>query len=151
VWRFSSLETASLLDRLSASRMHLEDGMSEAGVTGRVNGYRALSLVISLLALTGWGAFAYAAHSSATTQHQLREEMTQVRQEMTQLKSSQEQLLAERDQARAQLVAAQQEVTALTKRLEEAQEKVSQTGNVRSPAASGRPERSPARTKRKSR
>jgi len=73
--------------------------MSEAGVTGRVNRYRALSLVMSLLALTGWGAFAYTAKSSATAQHQLREEVTQVRQEMAQLKSSQEQLLAERDQA----------------------------------------------------
>ena len=125
--------------------------MSEAGVTGRVNRYRVLSLVMSLLALTGWGAFAYAAHSSATVQHQLREEMTQVRQEMAELKSSQEQLLAERDQARAQLAAAQQEAVALTKRLEEAQEKASSTGSVRPPAALERPARSPTRTKRKSR
>jgi hypothetical protein len=46
--------------------MHLEDGMSESGVTSRVNRYRALTLIMSLLALTGWGAFAYTAHSSAT-------------------------------------------------------------------------------------
>ena len=131
--------------------MYLEDGMSEAGVTGRVNRFRVLSIVMSLLALTGWGAFAYAAHSSATTQHQFREEVTRVRQEMTQLKSSQEQLLAERDQARTQLAAAQQELAALTKRLEEAQEKGSQTGSVRPSAALGRPARSPAQTKRKGR
>ena len=43
--------------------------MSEAGVTGRVNGYRVLSLVMSLLALTGWGAFAYASHSSVTARN----------------------------------------------------------------------------------
>jgi hypothetical protein len=66
VWRFPSLETAPLLDRFPASRMHLEDGMSESGVTSRVNRYRALTLIMSLLALTGWGAFAYTAHSSAT-------------------------------------------------------------------------------------
>ena len=97
MWRLPSLEPAPLLDRFPASRMHFEDGMSEAGVTGRVSRYRALSLVMSLLALTGWGAFAYTAHSSATVQHQLREEVTQVRQEMAQLKSSQEHLLAKRD------------------------------------------------------
>ncbi len=125
--------------------------MSEADVTGRVNRYRALSLIISLLALIGWGAFAYAAHSSAAVQHQLRQEMIQVRQEMTQLKGSQEQLLAERDQARAQLATAQQEVVALTKRLEEAQEKASSTGSVRPPAASEKSVRPPARTNRRGR
>jgi|1185.fasta_scaffold1071271_1 septal ring factor EnvC (AmiA/AmiB activator) len=125
--------------------------MSKVGMTGRVNRFRVLSLVMSLLALTGWGTFAYAAHSSATVQHQLREEMSQVRQELTQLKGSQEQLLAERDQAQAQLAAAQEEVAALTKRLEEAQEKVSQTGSVRPPAASEKSARSPTRTKGRSR
>src|SRR3954454_18867979 len=77
--------------------------------------------------------------------------MSRVRQELTQLKGSQEQLLAERDQAQAQLAAAQEEVVALTKCLEEAQEKVSQTGSVRPPAASEKSARSPTRTKGRSR
>ncbi len=110
--------------------------ISEIGISRKANTLRALSLMMSLLALVGWGAFAYAAKSSVTAQHQLRKEVAQ-------LKAAQDQLRAERDQAMAQVATAQQEVTVLQKRLEERPE----TRSVPTPVPSGKPVRSPEQTK----
>ena len=40
--------------------------MSETGVTRNMTTLRVLSLAMGVLALIGWGSFAYAAKSSAT-------------------------------------------------------------------------------------
>jgi hypothetical protein len=40
-------------------------GMARMDVIRRLNAHRTLSLTVSFLALVGWGAFAYAAGSSA--------------------------------------------------------------------------------------
>ena len=117
---------------------------------------RALSVALGLVALAGWGAFAYAAQSSAAAQGQLRDELTQLRQELTQLRTTQHNLaaerdnakaqaaqsLAERDDARRQLEAAQQDASALRKRLSEFEAKASVTGGTLAPSA---PARTPAR------
>ena len=65
--------------------------MSEMGTTRTVNALWALSFVMGLLAVTGWGTFAYAAKSSATAQQQLTEQVGE-------LKVSQGHFIAERDQ-----------------------------------------------------
>lgn len=143
--------------------------MSEMGITRNVTALRALSLIMGLLAVAGWGTFAYAAKSSATAQQRLSEQVGELkvsqgqliaerdeakaqlaaaRDELADLKAGRDQLFAERDEARAQLAAAREEVTALTKRLEEAQAKASQTGSVRPPAPSDKPARSPAHPQR---
>src|SRR4051812_1394986 len=136
--------------------------MSETGTTRNVNMLRVFSLVMGLLALAGWGTFAYAAKTSAATQQQRQEEVAelkvsqgqlkaeqdQAKAEVTDLKASWEQLIAERDEAKAQLAAAREEIGALTKRLEDFQAKASQPGSVRAPARSSNPARSPAQAKR---
>ena len=118
---------------------------------------RVFSLVMGLLALAGWGTFAYAARRSAATQQQLQEqvgelkvsqgqlmaERDQARAEVADLNARRDQLTAERDEAKAQLTAAQQGVAALTKRLEEAQAKAAETGSTRPAAPVGKPTRSP--------
>jgi len=121
---------------------------------------RALSVVLGLVALAGWGAFAYAAQSSATAQRQLRDELTQLRQELAQLRTTQQNLaaerdnakaqaaqsLAERDDARRQLEAVQQDAGALRKRLSEFEAKASVTGGTLAPGpAPSAPARTPAR------
>jgi len=114
---------------------------------------------MGLLAVTGWGTFAYAAKSSAAAHHQLTEQVGE-------LKVSQGQLFAERDQAKAevadlkarrdqlgaelvdvqaQLAVAREEIAMLQKQL---QAKASVTGSVRAPAPPGNPARSPTQTKR---
>ena len=74
--------------------------MSETGPTRPVNALRALGLLLALLALSGWGSFAYAAMSSGAAQKQLQAKVGE-------LEVRQGQLIAERDEAKAQLVAAQ--------------------------------------------
>ena len=64
-------------------------GVPRTSTIQRLKAHRALSLTLGFLALSGWAAFAYSTGSSASAQHQLREEVAQ-------LKASQDQLLAER-------------------------------------------------------
>src|SRR5215213_9722958 len=143
--------------------------MSGMGTPRTVNMLRALSLVLGLLALAGWGTYAYAAKSSTAAQQRLSEQVGELKvregrllaerdeakaqfaaaqDEVADLKASRDQLLAERDEAMSQLTAARDEVVALRKQLDEAQAKAAQTGSVRPPASSGSPARSPARTQR---
>src|SRR3954468_18523507 len=138
-------------------------GMVRMDLNRRLNANRALSATMSFLALIGWGAFAYAAGTSARAERQLRDELAQS-------KAAQEQLLAERnqqqvaaedlaqilaklapsrgeletlaqkrEQARVQVAAAQQELTTLAKRLEDRRAKVSENGTVRGTKLSSRP------------
>ena len=141
--------------------------MSEAGGTGWAAPFRVLSLVLGLLALIGWGAFAYAAKSSATAQAQLRDEIGQMRQEVTRLKASQDQITAERDEAQrhlakaqeqladaqGQLTAVRQEAAALRKQLDEAQAKAPALRGLYTAAPTSSPARTspPARTNRRRR
>jgi chromosome segregation ATPase len=131
-------------------------GVPRTSTIQRLKAYRALSLTLGFLALSGWAAFAYSTGSSASAQHQLREEVAQ-------LKASQDQLLAERkqqqdtfgeiteriraklasaheelrtlaekrEQAKAQVAEVQQELTSITKRLEDRRTKVSEASKVR--------------------
>lgn len=139
--------------------------MSETGTTHNGNMLRVLSLVLGLLALAGWGAFAYAAMTSGASQHQLQEQVAelktsqgqlmaerdQAKAEATDLKSGRDQLVAERDEAKAQLSAARDEIAVLHKQLDEAQTKASQTGSVGAPTPSDQPARSPGKPKQKRR
>jgi|tagenome__1003787_1003787.scaffolds.fasta_scaffold20879105_2 septal ring factor EnvC (AmiA/AmiB activator) len=137
--------------------------MSETGMTRNVTMLRVFSLAMGLLALVGWGTFVYAARTSAAAQQQLQEQVAELKVSQSQLmaerdqaragvadlKASRDQLTTERDEAKAQLIAAQQEVAALTKRLEEAQVKASETGSTRPLTPAGQPARSPAQTNRR--
>src|SRR4051812_10156857 len=53
--------------------------------TRRLNAHRVLSLTVSFLALVGWGAFAYAAGSSASAERDLRAELAQLKANHTNL------------------------------------------------------------------
>lgn len=136
--------------------------MSERGTTRTVNALRALSLVMGLLAVTGWGTFAYATKSSATAQQQLTEqvgelkvrqgqliaERDQAKAEVADLKARWDHLVAERVDAQAQLAVARGEIAMLQKQVEQLQANASATGSVRAPAPSRNPARSPTQTKR---
>src|SRR5687767_794073 len=63
-------------------------------LTRRLRAHRTLSLTVSFLALVGWGAFAYAAGSSASAERNLRAELAQSQ-------AAQDQLRAEQDQQQA--------------------------------------------------
>jgi septal ring factor EnvC (AmiA/AmiB activator) len=110
-----------------------------------------LALLMSGLALMGWGTFVYNAHSSAGAQHELRvqvadliaaqerliaddqrtaDDLNAAREALSNLKASSERTSTERDDVRAQLAAAREEMTTLEKRLGEVQPR--QTGSVRS-------------------
>ena len=116
----------------------------------------ALTLTLGALALSGWGAFAYAGRSSAAMEREwadqvsrLQTERDQLLAERTRLQESvgagQERLAAARedqsrsirarDQARADLATAQQQLAALTKRLEQAKPRGTQAGAVMPPPA----------------
>ena len=115
-----------------------------------------LALLMSGLALIGWGSFAYNAHSSAGAQHELRvqvadliatqerliaddqrtaDDLEATREALSNLRASSERTATERDDVRAQLAAAREEMTALEKRLEV---QPRQTGSVRSAAPPAR-------------
>jgi chromosome segregation ATPase len=136
--------------------------MSEMDTTRTITLLRALSLVLSLLAVAGWGAFAYVAASSAEAkqrlneqvaelkrgQEQLTSEPDQAKAEVVTLRASRDQLVADRVDAQAQLAVARDEITMLQEQLEQLQARVSATGSVRAPAPSSSPARSPARSQR---
>jgi septal ring factor EnvC (AmiA/AmiB activator) len=130
--------------------------MNAVGVRDRATVFRDLGLAMTLLALIGWGGFAYAAKSSTSARDRLQEEIGQLRQEVTRLGADQGRITAERDEARGQLAAVQgqlaaarQEMAALRKQLDAAQAKSSETGSVASAAPPGAG--APARTSKKRR
>src|SRR5215213_6298691 len=82
-----------------------------AGATRTVHKLWTLNLSMSVLAITGWGTFAYSAHSSEAAQrkhYQLIAELT----------AGQVQLIGERNESVAYLNAARQVLTALGAELE---------------------------------
>src|SRR5215213_2518765 len=124
--------------------------------------FRVLSLALGLLAVAGWGAFAYAIQSSAEAEQRLTEQVAELRRgqeqllaerdqaraEVAGLRASRDQLVAERVEAQAQLALAREEIARLQKQVEQLQAKASVTGSVRAPTPSGNPARSPARPQR---
>jgi chromosome segregation ATPase len=107
-----------------------------------------LALLLSGIALLGWGTFGYNAHSSAGAQHELRVQVADLiaaqerliadhdqslnvaREALSNLRASLERTATERDEVQAQLAAAREEITTFEKRLGEGQ--ASETGSVRS-------------------
>ena len=98
-----------------------------------------LALLLSGIALIGWGTFGYNAHSSAGAQHELRVQVADLiaaqerliadhdqslnagRQALSNLRASSERTATERDEVQAQLAAAREEITTFEKRLGEGQ------------------------------
>ena len=146
-------------------------GMARMDLKRRLKANRVLSAMMSALALIGWGAFAYAAGSSARAERQLRDELAQSKaaqehlltertqqqaaagdlaQIQAKLASSRgelETLARRREQATAQVAAAQQELTTLAKRLENRRAKVSEWESVRGAKTLRKPARLATRTK----
>jgi Tfp pilus assembly protein PilO len=138
-------------------------GMAQMDLNRRLNANRTLSVTMSFLALVGWGAFAYAAGSSVSTERQLRNELTQSTATHDQLRAERKQqqaavgdlaqiqaklasaredldiLAHEREQATAQVAAVRQDLVVLTKRRNEKQAKVSEKGSVRGAKPSSKP------------
>src|SRR5215213_2808220 len=138
-------------------------GMAQMDLNRRLNANRTLSVTMTFLALVGWGAFAYAAGSSARTERQLRNELTQSTATQDQLRAEWDQqqaavgdltqiqaklasargeleiLAQKRERATAQVAAVQQELIVLMKRRDEKQAKVSEKGSVRGAKPSSKP------------
>ena len=146
-------------------------GMAQMDLKQRLNANRTLSVTMSFLALVGWGAFAYAAGSSVSTERQLRNELTQSTATHDQLRAERKQqqaavgdltqiqaklaparedldiLAHEREQATAQVAAVRQDLVVLTKRRDEKQVKVSEKGSVRGAKPSSKPAQTAAQGK----
>ena len=116
----------------------------------------ALTLTLGALALSGWGAFAYAGRSSAAMERELAAQVSrlgiereQLLAERTRLQESvgevqgrlaaareeQSRSVRARDQARADLASAQQQLATLTKRLQQAKRRVMQARAIMPPPA----------------
>jgi chromosome segregation ATPase len=146
-------------------------GMAQMDLNRRLNANRTLSVTMTFLALVGWGAFAYAAGSSARTERDLRAELAQSTAAQDQLRAERDQhqaavgdlaqiqaklasargeletLARKREQATAQVAAVQQELMVLTKRRDEKQAKVSEKERARAAKPASKPARLAARTK----
>jgi hypothetical protein len=115
-----------------------------------------LTLTLGALALSGWGAFAYAGRSAAAVESELTAQVSRLEVEREQLHAERTRLqesvkevhgrlaaareeqsrgVRARDQARADLATAQQQLATLTKRLDQANGRVAQTGAVMPPPA----------------
>ena len=101
--------------------------MTEMDVARRVKAHRVLTLTMILVALTGWGAFAYASHSAGVAWRGLEEATTSS-------EAARAQLLREHASAMAMLQGQigdlEQQLRLATARFEEAPHDVSATGGV---------------------
>jgi small-conductance mechanosensitive channel len=118
--------------------------------------FAVLTLTLGALALSGWGAFAYAGRSAAAVESELTAQVSRLEVEREQLHAERTRLqetvkevhgrlaaareeqsrgVRARDQARADLATAQQQLAILTKRLDQANGRVAQTGAVMPPPA----------------
>jgi chromosome segregation ATPase len=146
--------------------------IADMDVTRRLYANRIFSLVMSSLALIGWGALTYSAASSARVERGLRVELAQVKTSEDQLLSERKQvqesvgdltqvhaeitsarheldgLARAREQAIAQAAAARQDLAAVTKRLEN-RAKASETSRVRAAERTSKPARDTTPTKSK--
>ncbi len=101
--------------------------MTEMDVAKRVKAHRVLTLTMILVALTGWGAFAYASHSAGVAWRGLEEATTSS-------EAARAQLLREHASAMAMLQGQigdlEQQLQLAAARFEEAPHNVSATGVV---------------------
>ena len=101
--------------------------MTEMDIARRVKAHRVLTLTMILVALTGWGAFAYASHSAGVAWRGLEEATTSS-------EAARAQLLREHASALAMLQGQigdlEQQLRLATARFEEAPHNVSATGGV---------------------
>ena len=116
----------------------------------------ALTLILGALALSGWGAFAYAGRSSAAMERKLTEQVSRLGTERDQLlaertrlqesvgevqgrlaaaREEQSRSVRARDQGRAELASAQQQLAALTRRFEQAKTRGMQARAITPPPA----------------
>src|SRR5215212_667481 len=146
-------------------------GMARMDIKQRLKAHRTLSLILTFLALVGWGAFAYSAASAAIATHDLRAELAQSKAAQDQLRAERDQqqaavgdltqiqaklvsargeldtLAQKREQATAQVAAARQELIVLTKRRAERQAKVSEKSSAQVAKPPSKPTRLAAQTK----
>ncbi len=130
--------------------MRVGMAMARMDLTRRLNAHRVLSLTLCFLVLVGWGAFAYSAGSSVSTERDLRAELAQSKAAQDQLRAERdhqqaavgdltqiqaklasaqgelESLAQKRERATAQVAAVQQELATLAGRLENRRAKVSE-------------------------
>jgi uncharacterized coiled-coil protein SlyX len=101
--------------------------MTEMDIARRVKAHRVLTLTMILVALTGWGAFAYASHSADVAWEKLEEATARS-------EAARGQLLKEHASALAMLQGQigdlEQQLRLATARFEEVTPDVSETGGV---------------------
>ena len=101
--------------------------MTEMDVARRVKAHRVLTLTMILVALTGWGAFAYASHSADVAWEKLEEAAARS-------ETARGQILREHASAMAmlhgQIGDLEQQLRLATARFDEAPHDVSATGGV---------------------
>ncbi|WP_210161069.1 hypothetical protein, partial [Microvirga lotononidis] len=88
-----------------------------------LNAHRGLILALSLSAAAGWTSFAIVRHTSATVEHQFRDQVTSLRATQTELVAEQTKTrvsLSEMTQLRADLAAARREINQLSQSHEQA-------------------------------
>jgi hypothetical protein len=93
----------------------------------RVKAHRVLSLTMVLVALTGWGAFAYASHSADLAWHNLEEATARGRSDHAKLLHEHASALA---MLHGQIGDLEQQLRLATARVEEASPDVSETGGI---------------------
>ena len=120
--------------------------MTEASMMRRVKANRVISLLMTLVALYGWGAFAYSAHSAAILSKELGETITRTDADRVRLLSEHAAVLEE---ARAKVTMLEQQLLLAMKQPDEKLDGVTETGSItprparegarlRKPLASGR-------------
>ncbi|TNC13350.1 hypothetical protein FF100_11075 [Methylobacterium terricola] len=121
--------------------------------------------ILGLGTLSGWGAYAVSSSGKAALRTQLAETEGQrdtlaarvkqfqdveaeLRDRQAKIAAARDEIVqlgAARDKAKAQLATTQRDLASLTKRLEAAKEKVTQTGSITPAAAPAEPAKKPAR------
>jgi chromosome segregation ATPase len=112
--------------------------------TGTTSTLKALSFLLGVLAITGWGSAVYASKSSGVAQRQLQERVGE-------LEVRQGRLISERDEAKSQLAAAQDEIAGLRAQLVSAQQRLDEVEAAASKTESIRAPKSPAQRQSRAR
>jgi hypothetical protein len=101
--------------------------MTVTGAARRVKAHRVLTLMMILVALTGWGAFAYASHSADVARDRLKEATARSDADRTQLLSEHASSMA---MLQGQISDLEQQLRLATARFEGGTPDVSATGGV---------------------
>jgi alkylation response protein AidB-like acyl-CoA dehydrogenase len=106
--------------------------MTQDNAAKRVKAHRVLSLTMILVALLGWGAFAYASHSADVARRGLQEAVALHKADRAQLLDTHAAALQE---AQGRIADLEQQLQLATMTLNDASSEVTQTGTLPSPAA----------------